>query len=192
MIYWNIFLSFLRIGIFGYGGGPSMIPLFHAECVKKQKWLSDEEFADSLALGNTLPGPIATKMAAYIGYKVKGWIGSVIAILAVSMPIAILMILLLTLLYRMQENSFFQRTISAIQPVIAVMMGVLTYQFFIKSWKETGNKGSVFFLLFLSILLIPVLGIHPGILIAVLLLSSFLYTTWLVRKGRRAKEGGEE
>ena len=70
MTQWQLFLAFFRVGMLGYGGGPSSIPLVHQEVVKKYGWMDDDEFADVLALGNTLPGPIATKMAGYIGYRV--------------------------------------------------------------------------------------------------------------------------
>jgi chromate transporter len=62
----QLFFAFFRVGMLGYGGGPSSIPLVHKEVVEKYKWMNDDEFADVLALGNALPGPIATKMAGYI------------------------------------------------------------------------------------------------------------------------------
>lgn len=55
----------------GYGGGPGSIPLIHKEVVDKYEWMSDEDFGDLLALANTLPGPIATKLAGYIGHRVS-------------------------------------------------------------------------------------------------------------------------
>lgn len=70
--YLELAVGFARTGVTGYGGGPSTIPLIEFEAVKKYKWMTEEEFGETLALANTLPGPIATKMAAYIGYKVKG------------------------------------------------------------------------------------------------------------------------
>lgn len=54
MIYWQLFVAFFRVGIFGFGGGPSMIPLVHAECVKKYQWISSDEFSDYYAFANTL------------------------------------------------------------------------------------------------------------------------------------------
>ncbi len=60
---WRIFLAFFRVGMLGYGGGPASIPLVHKEVVDHYKWMTDEEFGDVLALGNTLPGPIVTKLA---------------------------------------------------------------------------------------------------------------------------------
>jgi len=122
MIYWQLFLAFFRVGIFGYGGGPSMIPLVHMECVKKYQWISSEEFSDYYALANTLPGPIATKMAAYVGYRQKGWLGAFIAICAVTLPIVILMIGLLQFIVAIKSSGHVQGMIQAIQPVIAVMM----------------------------------------------------------------------
>ena len=59
----QLFMAFFRVGMLGYGGGPSSIPLVHKEVVEKYKWMNDDEFADVLALRNTLPGPISTKMA---------------------------------------------------------------------------------------------------------------------------------
>jgi chromate transporter len=180
--YWNLFLAFFRIGIFGYGGGPSMIPLFHVECVKKYKWVTVEEFADYLALGNALPGPIATKMASYVGYKVKGWVGSIIAISAVTLPVLITMIGLLQFVYALKESGVVHGMVQAIQPVIGIMMAVLAYEFVGKGWKEAGNKGGFAGMLLVSVVLIHLLDVHPGILVAVSLVCSFLYSTWQTRK----------
>ena len=70
----DIFIAFFRSGILGFGGGPASIPLVHKEVVGNFGWMTDDEFADVLSIGNTLPGPIATKMAGYIGYRVGGWL----------------------------------------------------------------------------------------------------------------------
>lgn len=71
---------FFRVGMLGFGGGPSSIPLVHKEVVEKYKWMNDDEFSDVLALGNALPGPIATKMAGYIGFRVGGFLGMMNAV----------------------------------------------------------------------------------------------------------------
>ncbi len=83
----DVFCAFFRIGLFGFGGGPTMIPLVHAEVVNRYHWMSDDEFSNVLAIGNTLPGPIATKMAGYIGYKVAGYTGMLLAVIAVAVPL---------------------------------------------------------------------------------------------------------
>src|SRR5690606_40059834 len=71
------------------------ISLVYKEVVERYKWMNDDEFSEILALGNTLPGPIATKMAGYIGYRVAGTAGLLNAILATVLPTVLLMIVLI-------------------------------------------------------------------------------------------------
>jgi chromate transporter len=179
--YWNLFLGFFRIGILGYGGGPSMIPLVHAEAVKKYQWMTDEEFADVLALGNALPGPIATKMAGYIGYKVKGYTGALLAISAMVVPVLAGMIALLGLIYMLKDSGIVDGMTKAIQPVIGVMMAVLAYDFFKKSWQNwTRLKTVVWIAITLAALII--LQMNPGILIGIALGYAFIESTYLLKK----------
>jgi chromate transporter len=168
MVYLNLFLAFFRSGMLGYGGGPSSIPLVHKEVVGKYKWMNDEEFGDVLALGNTLPGPIATKMAGYIGYRVAGFLGLAVALLAAILPTIILMVLLLTSLREYKDQPWVQGMTKGVVPVVAVMLAVLTWQFIDSSKKGLGLKLSLVHIFF-GVLLLQFLGVHPGILIGLLL-----------------------
>jgi chromate transporter len=190
MVYWQLFLAFFRIGIFGFGGGPTMVPLFHTECVKKYKWVSDDDFADNLALGNALPGPIATKLAAYIGYRVKGWKGALVANIAVVLPVVIVMIALLGVIYQWKDAPGVYGMIQAIGPVIAVMTGAMTWEFLQKGWQGASSKTGISIGLFLSVVALVILELHPGIVVGIALFSSFAFTTWSVRK--RKKKDNEE
>ena len=98
MIYWQIFLAFFIPGILGYGGGPASIPLVEYEVVTRYKWMTVQEFSEVLALGNSLPGPIITKMAGYIGFEVGGIIGMLLSLFAKVAPSLILMLILGVLL----------------------------------------------------------------------------------------------
>jgi len=164
----NLFLAFFRVGMLGYGGGPSSIPLVHKEVVGKYKWMDDEEFGDVLALANTLPGPIATKMAGYIGYRVAGFPGLVNALLASIIPTIILMILLLTSLSAYKDLPWVSGMTKAVVPVVGVMLAVLTWQFFQNGQKGMGWKGNLVVAAF-SFLAMEWIGVHPGIVIALLL-----------------------
>ncbi|TKI57584.1 chromate transporter [Brevibacillus antibioticus] len=190
MIYWKLFLAFFRIGIFGFGGGPTMVPLFYMECVKKYKWVTDEDFSDNLALGNALPGPIGTKLAAFIGYRVKGWKGALVANIAVVMPIVLVMIGLLQVIYQWKDAPGVYGMIQAIGPVIAVMTGVLTWEFLSKGWKGASSKAGATLSLALSLVALLFLDWHPGIVVGIALAVSFAYSTWSVRK-RKDKDGKE-
>lgn len=167
-----------------------MIPLVHAEAVKKYKWVSDEDFADYYALGNALPGPIATKMAAYIGYRVKGWLGAFVAIIAVSIPVVIGMIALLQFLTQLKNLAAVKGMIDAIQPVIGVMMIALTYEFIAKGWKAADKQKSGFIgLIILSLVALVLVDLHPGILVAIVLAGSFVYSTWRAKRAKAEQKG---
>lgn len=82
----SLFLSFLKIGAFTFGGGYAMISLLENEFVSRKKWLGREEFLDVLAVSESTPGPIAVNTATYIGYKVAGVLGAILSTLAVCLP----------------------------------------------------------------------------------------------------------
>lgn len=157
----------------GYGGGPSSIPLVHKEVVDKYKWMNDDEFSDVLALGNTLPGPIATKMAGYIGYRVAGILGTITAVLATIIPTIVLMIVLLTSLASFKDQPWVMGMTKAVVPVVGVMLATLTWDFFKKS-KETLGWMNASVVIVASFVLMELIGIHPAILIASLLLFALL------------------
>jgi chromate transporter len=169
----SLFAAFFRIGIFGFGGGPSMIPLVHQEVVKRHAWMDDDAFADVLAIGNTLPGPIATKMAGYIGYRVGGVVGAINAVLATIIPVIFAMIALLGLYSRYGDQRWVQGMGMGVVPVVMVMMAQLTFDFFRKSraglgWVITLAMGGV------AGGLIYGLGVHPGLVIGALLIAALL------------------
>ncbi|WP_078378642.1 chromate transporter [Sutcliffiella halmapala] len=170
---WQLFLSFFSTGMLGYGGGPASIPLVHKEVVVKHKWLTDEDFSDILALANTLPGPINTKMAGYIGYRVAGYTGMLNAVLASIIPTIILMIVILTTLTSLKDQPWVQGMTKAVLPVVGVMMAVLTWDFISKSKQGLGWTAAII-LIIVSLLFIEFLNIHPGIVIAVLLAAAIL------------------
>jgi chromate transporter len=170
----NLFLAFFRVGILGYGGGPSSIPLVHKEVVDKYKWMDSDEFGDILALGNALPGPIATKMAGYIGYRVGGVLGMVNALAATMIPTIFLMIILLTTLNSYKDQPWVKGMADAVVPVVAVMLAVLTWDFIKKSGKSKLGWAWTAIALIASLVLLQILNIHPAILIFILLLGALL------------------
>lgn len=169
----DIFIAFFRSSILGYGGGPSTIPLVHTEVVKRFDWMTDEEFSDVLALGNTLPGPINTKMAGYIGYRVGGVLGLLNAIIATALPTVILMITLIGFLASFRDSPIVQGMTQAVVPVVGVMMATLTYSFFKQSKKGLGWTTAII-LGVVSLISFEFLNIHPGIIIGILLVYALI------------------
>ncbi|ANU09905.1 transporter [Planococcus antarcticus DSM 14505] len=164
MIYWSIFLAFFIPGILGYGGGPASIPLVEKEVVDRYGWMTTQEFGEVLALGNALPGPIATKMAGYIGYMEGGILGSVVALFASVAPSLILMVVLMVTLLKYKDSPKVKNITKLVRPVIAVLLGAMTLQFFMTSIDTSGTVQTVMLIL-VSYWLLEIRKVHPAFVI---------------------------
>lgn len=164
MIYWHIFLAFFIPGIVGYGGGPASIPLVENEVVGRYGWLSVTEFSEVLAMGNALPGPIATKMAGYIGFQQGGIFGAAIGIFATVAPSLILMIILLSVLNRHKDSPKVKRMTNYVRPTIAVLLGVMTLNFFTTAYEGIGILQTLI-LIVASFILLEKWKVHPAFVI---------------------------
>ena len=168
MIYWHLFLAFFIPGILGYGGGPASIPLVEHEVVGNYEWLSTQEFSEVVAIGNSLPGPIATKMAGYIGYGEGGILGSIVAMLATVAPSLILMIFMMAILMKYKDEPEVKNLTKVIRPVIAVLLGFMTIQFAQQSVDGLGI-GYTLIIMAASFVLLEKVKLHPAFVIALAL-----------------------
>ncbi|MFF2439728.1 chromate transporter [Priestia megaterium] len=179
----DIFIAFFRSGMLGYGGGPSAIPLVKKEVVDTYKWMDHDEFGDLLAIANTLPGPIATKLAGYIGYRVGGILGLGTALFAAVIPTVFLMVLLLTTLTQFKDQPWVMGMTKAVVPVVGVMLAVMTWDFFKKSTSGLGWTPAII-LLIISLGLMEFAHIHPAVIIIVLMAAAWIP---LKRKGKKGE-----
>ena len=122
MIYLQLFVSYLKIGFFGFGGGYAMLSLIQNEIVEQRGWLTATQFADIVAVSQITPGPIAINSATYIGYTIAGIGGSVVATFAVCLPSLTLMLLLTRFFLRHRENRFVQSVVKSVSPVVVGMI----------------------------------------------------------------------
>lgn len=142
------------------------------EVVDVFHFMDSDEFAKQLAIGNTLPGPIATKLAGSIGFQIGGVVGMLNALFATVLPSAILMIVLLASLAKFRDVGWVNGMTNGVVPIVGVMMAVLTWEFFTKAHKQLSMKVALS-LIVASIIAMEVLHIHPGIVIASLLVAAF-------------------
>ena len=95
MIYWQLFISFFKIGLFTFGGGYAMLPLLEKDLVVKRKWTTLDDLTDYFAIGQCTPGLIALNVSTFIGHKKKGIPGAIVATLGfITGPIAIILLIL--------------------------------------------------------------------------------------------------
>lgn len=118
----EIFVTFFKIGLFTLGGGYSMIPVIQKEVVEDKKWISQEEFLDALAITNSLPGPLATNSATYVGYRIAGPIGSLTAVFATALPSFLIILVIAIFFASIRDNIIVQNIFSGIRPAIAGLM----------------------------------------------------------------------
>lgn len=124
MIYLQLFWAYLKIGIFGFGGGYAMLSMIQFEIVEHYQWISAEEFADIVALSQMTPGPISINMATFTGYTVGGFWGSLIATAALVLPSLLMLYLVLKMLFKHKDNYIVKSTLSLMKPVIAGLIFV--------------------------------------------------------------------
>ena len=124
MIYLQLFWAYLKIGIFGFGGGYAMLSMIEFEVVDHYGWMSIEEFSDMVALSQMTPGPVSINIATFIGYTVGGFWGSMVATAAIVMPSLLLLVFVLRFLFKNKENFIVKTTLSSMKPVIAGLIFV--------------------------------------------------------------------
>lgn len=121
-IYWQLFIIFFKIGAFTLGGGYSMIPLIEREIVLKRKWIEPKEFIDMLALAQASPGVIAINTAIFVGYKIKGFKGSLVTSLGCALPSFLIILLVATIFTDIKDNPYVNRIFKGIRPAIVALI----------------------------------------------------------------------
>ena len=117
-----LFISYLKIGFFGFGGGYAMLSLIHSEVVVRNGWITNGEFTDIVAISQMTPGPIAINSATYIGYEVAGIFGSVVATVAVCLPAMTLMMLITHFFLHLEHNRYVRGVVMGMRPVVVGMI----------------------------------------------------------------------
>ena len=118
----KLFISFFKIGLFTFGGGYAMISLVEHEFVEKQKTVTEDEFLDLIAIAESTPGPIAINMATFIGKKSAGFIGALIATLAVVLPSFLIIFTISLFFENLLEYTIIQKAFKGISCAVSVII----------------------------------------------------------------------
>lgn len=124
MIYLELFLGFLYIGVLSFGGGYAALPLISEQCVRQNGWLTMTEFSDLLTISQITPGPIAINSASFVGMKVAGFLGSVCASLGFMLPPFIIVSVLYLLFKKYGKLTFMQDILSGLKPGVVALVAV--------------------------------------------------------------------
>lgn len=117
MIYLQLFLTYLKIGIFSFGGGYAMLPLIQQEVIYNHQWITEQQFTDIVAISQMTPGPIGINSATYIGYQVTGnALGSFIASFAVCLPAFLIILGISYSFKKFRTNKYVENFFTGLRP----------------------------------------------------------------------------
>lgn len=122
MIYWDLFLTFLKIGLFLVGGGYAAIPLIQSSVVEQQAWLSTSEFTDLISIAEMTPGPIAINAATFVGIRLGGIGGALAASFGCIVPSLLIASLLFFIYKRYHTLPFLQSILKTLRPVVVALI----------------------------------------------------------------------
>lgn len=157
MIYWQLFMSFLRIGLLSFGGGYAALPLIEEEIINSRGWMSTTDFVDVLTMSEMAPGSLSINSATFVGNHIAGIPGSFLAALGVTLPSALLVLLLAFVYYRFRNFSLLQGIIRGLRPAVTALIisagiGIIPASLF----RDNEIAASVKNLDFISVLLIMI------------------------------------
>lgn len=119
----KLFLKFLKIGAFTFGGGYAMIPLIRREIALREGWIEDKDILDILAVSESTPGPIAVNTATFVGYRLAGPWGAAAATVGVVLPSFVIILLVAKFYQAFQSNTLVKGCMNGLRPTVVGMIG---------------------------------------------------------------------
>lgn len=176
MIYLKLFISFLKIGAFSFGGGYAAMPIIQSEVVDTYHWLTLEEFTDLITISQMTPGPIAVNSATFVGIRIGGIPGAIVATLGCILPSSILLIFLSWMYMKYKKLTILQTILSVLRPAVVVLIAIsgikiLQSAFGLNGFKIDDIRLHMVFIFGISLVLLVKYNKNP---ISVMLLSGVL------------------
>ena len=156
---WQVFFSFFKIGAFTFGGGYAMIPLIQNEAVEKRHWVTDDDILEVIAIAESTPGPIAINVATYIGYKLKGFVGAVVATVGMCLPSFIIMYIVSLFYEQFMEITLVAAAFKGIQICVVYLIASAGLKM-LKKMKKTPQNIIVFSATCIGMILCTLFDVH--------------------------------
>lgn len=153
---WTLFVTFLKIGLFTFGGGPAMVPTIKRETVDVHHWMNEQEMMDCLAICQSLPGMFAVNSCIYIGNKIKGIPGALVAAFAMTAPAYGAIIIVLLFLGKVENNPYVLGAFEGIKAASVALILITVYNM----GKSILKDAFSYVVVLISFVLIVVLGIN--------------------------------
>ena len=185
----SLFLTYLKIGLFTFGGGYAMIALIEENVVNKKQWITKEELTDIVTIAESTPGPIAINCSTYVGYKIAGVIGSAVATIACVIPSFVIIFGISLVFDWFMSMTYVQYAFNGIKCAVGLIIlrqGIKM----LKSFKKNVISLICFFVALIGILLINFFAVDFSTVFFILagaVLGVFIYILDVVKKKRKEK-----
>ena len=140
MIYIQLFLSFLQIGLFSFGGGYAAMPLIQEQIVDTHGWLSMSEFTDLITISQMTPGPIAINSATFVGIKIAGLAGAAVATAGCILPSCVIVTLLAKIYLKYRNVKTFQSVLDSLRPAVVAMIAAAGVSILTSAFWKNADK----------------------------------------------------
>lgn len=184
----ELYLAFVKIGTFTFGGGLAMMPIMQRELIEKRGWITEEEIIDYFAIGQSTPGIIAVNVATFVGYKRLGVLGGIIGTLGVVTPSWVIIMLLAGAISSVDKYPLAQKALKGINVAVAALLTSVIVKFSKKTIKNIWN--AVF--MFLAFALIYFLKVQSVWIILASLVIGSLITLYKQKKAKTTDAAKED
>lgn len=175
----QLFLSFLKIGAFTFGGGYAMIPIIEREVIDRRGWIARADFLDLLTLAQSAPGPISLNTAVFVGYKLRGIGGALASIAGIVLPSFVIILLIALFFSEIRHNAWVDAAFKGMRPAVVALIVAPVLSL------ARGMHRAMYVVIMATALLIWWLGWTPMLILVAGAVGGILYELWIVKKAQR-------
>ena len=173
--YSTSFKTFFKIGVFTLGGGYAMIPIIESEVVERKKWLTKEDFVDTVAIAQTCPGVFAINLSVFIGYKMRRLRGAIFTALGTALPSFLIILIIAMFFHQFEDNKVVAAIFRGIRPAVVALIAVPTF----KMAKTAKIVLSNFFIPVACALAIWAMKVSPILIIILAAAGGYVYGKYI-------------
>ncbi len=186
----KLFFTFAKIGLFTFGGGYAMIPIIERDCVDRKKWITHDEMMNITAIAESTPGPIAINCATFTGYKVAGFMGSLVSTLGVVLPSFVIIYLISLFFNNLLDYPVVANAFKGIKMAVGVLIADAAINMF-KKIKKCKLSITIMVCSAVAMLCINIFAWNFSSISLMLIAAAVNLTAFAVR-GTPQNKGGEE
>lgn len=176
---WQLFLSFLKIGAFTFGGGYAMIPIIEREVIDRRGWVARADFLDLLTLAQSAPGPISLNTAVFVGYKLRGIGGALAALAGIVLPSFVIILLIALFFNEIRHNAWVDAAFRGMRPAVVALIVAPVLSL------SRGMHRAMYGVIVATAVAIWAAGWSPMLILAAGAVGGIVYELWIAKKVQR-------